>query len=331
MNLTVERSTGHDWPGQEAGEAVYKGKVVTAVVPAHNEAAHIADVIAGLPDTVDHIIVIDDASTDDTAAITERSDDPRVVLIRHEQNTGVGGAIISGHRRALELGSDINVVFAGDDQMDPAYLPALLDPITDDGYGFTKANRFYSSTSFQGMPTYRVVGNVLLSFANKAASGYWNLFDPQNGYTAISTDVFDRLDLDRVAQGYQFENDLLLNLNILDVKARDVPIPARYGSEVSGIKLRKVIPAIGGLLFAGFFRRVMLKYVIGSFSPIALFLFSGLVLWLWSAVFGAWTIYETIGPGVATTGTVLLAVVPFLMGFHLILTALTLDIQASPG
>lgn len=310
---------------------MYKGRMIAAVVPAHNEAAHIRDVISGLPGTVDHIVIVDDKSSDDTAELAETSGDPRVHVIRHEHNTGVGGAIISGHKRALELGADIDVIFAGDDQMDPAYLEALLDPIVDEGYGFTKANRFYSSTSYQGMPAYRVFGNVLLSFANKAASGYWNLFDPQNGYTATSAEVLRRIDLDAISQGYEFENDYLLNLNILDVRARDIPIPARYGSEVSGIKLRKVIPAIGGMLFAGFFRRVFLKYVVGSFSPIALFLFSGLLLWLWSAVFGAWTIYETIGPGSATTGTVLLAVVPFLMGFQLILTALTLDIQASPG
>jgi len=310
---------------------VYEDRVIAAVVPAHNEAAHIRDVISGLPAIVDHIVIVDDKSADDTAQLAETSGDPRVHVIRHERNTGVGGAIISGHKRALELGADIDVIFAGDDQMDPAYLEALLDPIVDEGYGFTKANRFYSSTSYQGMPAYRVFGNVILSLANKAASGYWNLFDPQNGYTATSAEVLRRLDLDAISQGYEFENDFLLNLNILDVRARDIPIPARYGSEVSGIKLRKVIPAIGGMLFAGFFRRVFLKYVVGSFSPIALFLFSGLLLWLWSAVFGAWTIYETIGPGSATTGTVLLAVVPFLMGFQLILTALTLDIQASPG
>lgn len=310
---------------------MYKGKVIAAVVPAHNEAAHIRDVIVGLPEAVDHIVIIDDKSTDETADLAESSGDPRVVVIRHEQNTGVGGAIISGHKRALELGADIDVIFAGDDQMDPQYLPALLDPIVEEGYGFTKANRFYSSTSYHGMPAYRVFGNVVLSLANKAASGYWNLFDPQNGYTATSADVLRRLDLDSISQGYEFENDFLLNLNILNVRARDIPIPARYGTEVSGMKMRKVVPAIGGMLFAGFFRRVLLKYVVGSFSPIALFLFSGLALLAFSALFGAWTIYETVGPGVATTGTVLLAVVPFLTGFQLVLTALQLDIQASPG
>ena len=151
---------------------MYEGRVIAAVVPAHNEAAHILDVIDGLPDVVDHIVIVDDKSTDDTAALAESSRDPRVRVIRHEQNTGVGGAIISGHKLALELGSDIDVIFAGDDQMDPTYLPALLDPIVHEGYGFTKANRFYSSTSYQGMPTYRVFGNVVLSLANKAASGY---------------------------------------------------------------------------------------------------------------------------------------------------------------
>ena len=168
---------------------MYKGRMIAAVVPAHNEAAHIRDVISGLPGTVDHIVIVDDKSSDDTAELAETSGDPRVHVIRHERNTGVGGAIISGHKRALELGADIDVIFAGDDQMDPAYLEALLDPIVDEGYGFTKANRFYSSTSYQGMPAYRVFGNVLLSFANKAASGYWNLFDPQNGYTATSAEV----------------------------------------------------------------------------------------------------------------------------------------------
>jgi glycosyltransferase involved in cell wall biosynthesis len=304
--------------------------VIAAIVPAHNESEHVLDVIAGLPATVDHVVVVDDASTDGTADLAESCGDDRVSVIRHEHNTGVGGAIISGHKLALELGADVDVIFAGDDQMDPAYLPQLLEPIAKDGYGFTKANRFYSSHSHEGMPGYRVFGNVVLSFANKLASGYWNLFDPQNGYTATSAEVLRRLDMDAIAEGYEFENDFLLHLNILNVRAKDIPIPARYGSEVSGIRLHRVVPAIGALLFKGFFRRVNRKYVTGSFSPIALFLYSGLLLWLWSLIFGAWAVWQTLGETVATTGTVLLAVVPFLMGFQLVLTALTLDIQAAP-
>ena len=312
------------------GSGMYEDRVIAAVVPAHNEAAHIRDVIEGMPSTVDHIVIVDDKSSDDTADLAESSGDPRVQVVRHETNTGVGGAIVSGHKLALELGADVDVIFAGDDQMDPVYLPNLLDPIVHEGYGFTKANRFYSSSSYRGMPKYRVFGNVVLSFANKFSSGYWNLFDPQNGYTATTAEVLRRIDLDRVSQGYEFENDFLLNLNILNVRAKDIPVPAKYGDEVSGISLRRVIPALLRMLLRGFFRRIMLKYVVRSFSPIALFLFSGLFLWVWALLFGAWTVWETIGPGVASTGTVLLSVVPFLMGFQLILTALTLDIQASP-
>jgi glycosyltransferase involved in cell wall biosynthesis len=309
---------------------VYRDRVIAAVVPAHNEAAHIEKVIRGLPPLVDHIVVVDDASTDDTAAIAASAGDPRVEVIRHERNLGVGGAILTAHRRALELGSDIDVVFAGDDQMDPHHLPALLDPIVDQGYGFTKANRFYSRTSFAGMPRHRVFGNIVLSFLTKFASGYWHLFDPQNGYTATSRGALELLPFDEIATGYEFENDFLINLNIVGTRALDVPVPARYGNEVSGIRLRRVVPAIGWLLFRGFWKRLIWKYTIRSFSPIALFFFVGLALVAWGVGFGIWVVAQTIGPGVATTGTVLLSVVPFLIGVQLLISALVLDIQESP-
>jgi glycosyltransferase involved in cell wall biosynthesis len=308
---------------------VYEGRTIAAVVPAHNEQEHIAQVITTMPEIVDHIVVVDDGSTDETAQRARATGDPRLELICQE-NTGVGGAILAAHRRALELGADVNVVFAGDGQMDPDYLTDLLDPIVHEGYGFTKANRFYSSTSFRGMPANRVFGNVVLSFLTKFASGYWNLFDPQNGYTATSRQALERLDLDRIKQGYEFENDFLINLNILGVRARDVPVPAIYGDEVSGIKLRKVIPAITRLLVFGFWRRILLKYVIGTFSPVALLLFSGLALFSIGTAVGLWVVAVALGGTTPTTGTVLLAVVPFLMGFQLLLSALQLDIAETP-
>jgi len=309
---------------------VYEGKTIAAVVPAYKEEAHIARVVTTMPDIVDIIVVVDDCSPDETYAKAVATGDPRLTVIRHEENQGVGGAIMTAHRKALELGADIDVVFAGDGQMDPSYLPDLLDPIVHDGYGFTKANRFYSSKSFHGMPFHRIIGNVILSFLNKLASGYWNLFDPQNGYTATSAAVLRRLDFDRIAKRYEFENDFLMNLNILNVRAKDVPIPAVYGDEVSTIKLRKVVPALLRLMTRGFLRRITLKYVIGTFSPIALFLASGSLLLLWAFAFGIWVLVETIGPDVASTGTVLLCVGPGLVGFQLVLTALQLDIAATP-
>ena len=309
---------------------MYRGQVIAAVVPAFREEAHIAEVITSMPDTVDIIVVVDDHSPDETFARATETADPRLTVIRHEENQGVGGSILTAHTKAMALGADIDVVFAGDGQMDPTYLPNLLDPIINDGYGFTKANRFYSSKSFEGMPLYRVFGNVMLSFLNKLASGYWNLFDPQNGYTATRRDVLQRLDFERIAKRYEFENDFLMHLNILNVRAKDVPIPAVYGDEVSTIKLRAVVPALVRLMTRGFLRRITLKCVIGTFSPIALFLIAGSALTLWSAVFGCWVLYQTIGPPVASTGTVLLCVAPGLMGFQLLLTGLQLDIAATP-
>jgi glycosyltransferase involved in cell wall biosynthesis len=309
---------------------VYHGKIIIVVVPAFNEAKLITTTIRTMPAFVDHILVVDDKSTDETAEIAATLGDPRVEVIRHEVNTGVGGAIITGHRRAMEIGGDIDVVMAGDAQMDPAYLSSLLDPIIDEGYGFAKANRFFGRESFKGMPAHRVVGNVVLSFVTKAASGYWNIFDPQNGYTAISQEVLERLPLDKISRHYQFENDLLINLSILGVRAKDVPIPAIYGTEVSGIRLSRVAPAITALLLKGFWQRIWWKYVLWSFSPIALLLFAGIALLIFGLGFGIFAIVSAINAHTPTAGTDLLAVAPTMTGTYLLVQALVLDIQEIP-
>ncbi len=310
---------------------MYRGLTVATVVPAHNESLLIGKTISTMPEFVDHIIVIDDCSTDDTSEKATAVGDPRLILIRHEKNTGVGGAILDGHRRALEIKADVSVVMAGDAQMDPDYLPDLLDPIADGDVEFTKANRFYSRTSFTGMPKYRIFGSVVLSFMTKAASGYWHLFDPQNGYTATAASALRRINLDRVAIGYEFENDLLIRLNIANVRACDVPVPAVYGEEVSGMRMHKVIPALSGLLFRGFWRRIMIKYVLQSFSPVALLLFSGIALFGFGFLFGVGVVlYRIIDGGTPSAGTVLLAVAPVLAGLHLVINSWILDIQEAP-
>lgn len=309
---------------------MYKGAVIAAVVPAFREERQIATVITTMPDFVDHIVIVDDHSPDGTSAAAAAVGDPRVTLVRHEVNTGVGGAIITGHRTAMGLGADIDVIMAGDAQMDPQYLPDLLDPLVEEGYGFAKANRFFSVGSFDGMPRYRVFGNVVLSFFTKLASGYWHIFDPQNGYTAIRREVLQRLPLDRIAQRYSFENDLLIHLNIVRTPALDVPIPAVYGDEVSSIRLGKVVPELLDLLLKGFWKRVWYKYVLWSFSPIALMLFSGLFLLVLGTLVGVWVVANTLGPPIASTGSVILSVGPTLLGLQLLLFALLLDIQESP-
>lgn len=306
---------------------MYKDLCVAVVVPAHNEEAHVATVITSAPDLVDHIIVVDDASTDETAARARATQDPRLEVISLEVNQGVGGAILSGHRRALELGADVSVVMAGDAQMDPVHLPDLLEPIASGEAQFTKANRFYGVGTFAGMPRHRIVGNVVLSFLTKAASGYWGLFDPQNGYTAIHRSALERLPFDQISKRYDFENDLLIKLNVLRVPARDVPIPAVYGTEVSGMRITRVAPRLLRTLHRGFWFRIWWKYVLQSFSPVALLLFTGLGCLAVGAAVSIFVIVNTLGPEVASPGTVLLAVAPLLTSLHLLVSAMMLDIQ----
>jgi glycosyltransferase involved in cell wall biosynthesis len=300
---------------------------VAALVPAFNEAAHVGDVVRDMPECVDHIIVVDDASSDNTSDVVSAVGDPRVRLVRHETNQGLGASLIDAHLMAIDLKADISVVMAGDGQMDPAYLPRLLDPIVDGTADFTKGNRFFSVQSFDGMPSHRIFGNVVLSFMTKLATGYWNLFDPQNGYTAISREAQSKIAWADVARDYTFENDVLARLGLARARVLDIDIPARYGTEVSDIRLASVVPGLLASLGGAAWRRFWLQYVVRSFSPVAIFLAGGALLLLWSAIYGTWVILQTLGPPVATTGTVMLVVLPFLMGFQLVLAALVIDIM----
>jgi glycosyltransferase involved in cell wall biosynthesis len=310
---------------------VYKALKIGVVVPAYKEQAQIQAVIETMPELVDCIVVVDDASPDQTGELARAAADERTEVITHEVNQGVGGAIVTGHKRMIEEGMDVSVVMAGDGQMNPSYLPKLLDPIADEGYGFVKANRFYSSTSFEGMPKHRVFGNMILTILTKAASGYWNLVDPQNGYTACTTEVLERLPLGRVHKRYDFENDLLIWLNIADVRAMDVNVPAVYGDETSTMNLMKVAPRILWTLLGGGWRRMWRKYILWSFSPIALLLLAGLLLTVFGLAVGAWATIWSLTSGVsASTGTWLLGVAPAMIGIQFLVQGLVLDIQATP-
>lgn len=309
---------------------MFGSRKIAVVVPAYREEQHVGDVIDSMPDLVDLVVVVDDASPDETFAVASAHADARTEVIRHEKNTGVGGAILTGHRRAMERGADVMVVMAGDAQMDPEHLPALLGPVVEGGYGFSKANRFYSAQSFAGMPKHRVVGNIVLTFLTKVSSGYWDLVDPQNGYTAVTRESLERVPLDKVSQRYEFENDLLIWLNIAGVRACDVPVPAVYGSEVSGIKLHRVVPRILGTLWRGFWRRLWLKYVLWSFSPIALLFVLGSLALLVGLVCGVWALALSAGGSYVSPATWLLAVGASIVGVQFLLNALVLDIQATP-
>jgi glycosyltransferase involved in cell wall biosynthesis len=208
---------------------MYRQLSIAVVVPAFNEARKIAATVASIPDYVDHILVIDDASTDGTGDIAAAAHDTRVEVIRHEQNRGVGGAIATGYRHALAANADIAVVMAGDGQMDPADLPALLAPIADGTADYVKGNRFKHPEIWSAMPKTRIVGNVLLSAATRVTSGYSHVFDSQCGYTAIHRRALEAIDLDLLWTRYGYPNDLLSRLFVAGVRVADVPVRPIYG------------------------------------------------------------------------------------------------------
>src|SRR2546427_2896311 len=312
------------WEGAE----LYRGQHVCVMIPCYNVAPHVADVFSAMPDYVDRVIVVDDGSRDETVKAVEAATDKRIELMRHEKNRGVGAAMRTGLVRGAQAGADLLVKVDGDGQMDLADLAMLLDALIDEPrYGYAKGNRLVDQKALTQMPRLRFIGNFALTFLTKLASGYWYVVDPQNGYLAIRRAVWERLDPARISDGYFFENDMLVGLNILDVPVKDVPISARYRDERSHLRGRRVLFPFFFLLIRPTFYRVYMKYMLRDFSPIALFLLSGIPLFLWGVVFGAYQWWSHAQLGIATpTGTVIVAVVPLILGFRLLLHALVLDI-----
>ena len=253
---------------------MYQEKSIAVVVPAYNEERLIGKTVQGIPGFVDKIIVINDASTDNTAqTVSEKAkDDRRICLLGHEANQGVGGAIATGYKKALELEMDVTVVMAGDGQMDPKDFMNIIEPIVDGTAEYSKGNRLFYGDAWRMIPHYRYLGNSFLSLLTKFASGYWHIADSQSGYTAISLIALKRLNLDNIYRGYGIPNDLLIRLNQYDFRVRDVHIKPVYNiGEKSGIRLIRFIPRILWLLFKGFWRRIFFKYVIKDFHPLVFF------------------------------------------------------------
>lgn len=306
---------------------------IAAVIPAYRVETDIQAVLRGLPAYIKHIIVVDDASPDSTADLVTASakKDKRVALIRHHQNQGVGGAMITGFKKALELGAQVVVKLDGDGQMDPAYIPSLVSPLIQGKADYTKGNRFRDFQSLQRMPFIRRIGNMGLSFMTKAATGYWNLFDPTNGYFAIRTEVLAQLPFERIDKRYFFETSMLANLYLLDALVLDVPIPARYGTETSNLSIRRALFEFPIKLISTFIRRITLKYYIHDFSMMSIYLLAGIPLLLFGFIFGSikWIQYATRNVP-APTGTVMLPTLSVLLGIQILLSAIEIDLQSNP-
>lgn len=307
---------------------------LAVVLPCYRVEQQIATLIAALPPWATLIVAVDDASPDRTGAILDglAAADPRLAVIHHPRNLGVGGAMISGFRHALAAGADFVVKLDGDGQMDPAFLPQLLRPLLEGRADFAKGNRFRHRADLRAMPGPRFIGNVALTFLTKLASGYWRLFDTQNGYLALRGAVLARLDLDRLERGYCFENSLLVELSLEDAPVVDVAIPAIYRNESSSLSIARSLLSFPPKLLRLFGRRILRKYLLDDVSPVAVYLLVAGALFLFSTLFGGYHWARSILEGVpATTGTVVLALLPFLMAFNLLLQAIDLDIRNTPA
>ena len=306
------------------------GKSVAVVVPAHNEERLIGDTLAGIPPFVDRVFVVDDASTDETAARVRESTDARVQLLSRERNGGVGAAIVTGYQEALAEEVDVTCVMAADNQMDPADLLTLVEPVVRGEVDYAKANRLVSGEAWNLMPRTRYLGNAILSLLTKIASGYWHVADSQTGYTAITRPLLAQLDLERVYPGYGFPNDLLVHLNVWNARVRDFPSRPVYGvGERSGIRLRKVIPRISWLLLKGFFWRLREKYVIRDFHPLVFFYGLGLLMTLVGLVLGVVEVVLRLAGNEITTPTIVLVALLLISGSQFTLFAMWFDMESN--
>jgi glycosyltransferase involved in cell wall biosynthesis len=310
---------------------MYENLRIAIVIPAYREEERIEGVVRGLPSWVDHIVVVDDASSDRTFERARAIPDSRLSVLRHEQNQGVGGATLTGFGKALELGTDVLVKMDGDGQMNPAGLTALIEPIRRGDADYVKGNRFLHGHALAQMPWVRRVGNIGLSFMAKVASGYWSIFDPNNGYLALHAAVLPLIDSTRIHKRFFFENSMLLELGLSRAVVRDAYLPARYGEKASHLSETKALVEFPPLLLRGLLRRIVLQYFVRDFTAVSLFILGGLA----ASGFGfGWGVYHwwlSANTDVtASTGTVMVAVLPLILGIQLLLQALVMDVQNAP-
>jgi glycosyltransferase involved in cell wall biosynthesis len=306
------------------------GKRVAVVVPAFDEERLVGETIRGIPEFVDSILVVDDGSRDGTAATAEGVGDARVQVLRHERNAGVGAAIATGYRRALEDEVDVTCVMAADNQMDPTELRELVEPVARGNVEYAKANRLVSGEAWNVIPRTRYLGNAVLSLLTKIASGYWHVADSQAGYTALSLTALRRLELDELYPRYGFPNDMLVHLNVQNARVRDVPSRPIYDvGESSGIRLRSVVPRISWLLLKGFWWRMGQKYVIRDFHPLVFFYAFGTLMLGVGFVLGLVELLLRIGGNAITPATIVLVAVLLIGGLQMTLFAMWFDMEAN--
>jgi glycosyltransferase involved in cell wall biosynthesis len=305
---------------------------IALVIPCFRVTEHIIEVLDSIDPLVSYIFVIDDGCPDGTGRlIEERIKDERVKVLYHHTNQGVGASVISGYRAALLTDANIIVKLDGDGQMDASNIPSLIQPIVDGSADYTKGDRLDSLVSLIQFPGIRLIGNIALTLLNKISSGYWNVKDPTNGFTAIHVDVLRILPLEMLSKRYFFESDMLFRLNIMRAVVQDVPINAIYGSERSNLSILKSLLSFPFKLFVNFHKRLIYNYYLRDISAASIELLLGIVLWWFGIFFGLSAYVKTMSDGLAaTTGTVMISVLPIILGFQLILAFISYDVDNYP-
>jgi glycosyltransferase involved in cell wall biosynthesis len=306
---------------------------ISIVIPCYKEKAHVLDVLKRIPEYVNYVYCVDDGCPDGTGQhIQANNNDSRVKVIYQDKNQGVGAAMIAGYKAAIDDNSEIIVKIDGDGQMDPELIPKFINPILNGYADYTKGNRFFDAEKISTMPKIRILGNAILSFMNKISTGYWRLFDPNNGYTAIHSNVLNLLPLKKIHNGYFFESDMLFRLNIIRAVVTDIPMSSSYGNEDSHLKVEKALFTFSMNHIKNFLKRIIYNYFIRDFSMASLELVLGPSMILFGITFGSLKWMESIQIAEeATAGTVMLAALPVIIGLQLTLSALSFDIDNAPS
>lgn len=301
------------------------------VIPAYKVSQQIKKVVSSIPQFIDYIIVVDDKCPQSSGEEAKKINDKRVIVIYHKKNLGVGGSIVTGYKKAMELGVDIMIKMDGDGQMDPRFIDNLIEPLIENKADYSKGNRFKDLKTLKSMPKVRLFGNSFLSFFVKLSSGYWNIMDPTNGYTAIHKRALEKLDLHKLSKGYFFESDMLINLNIINAVVKDIAIPTRYGNEESSLKVGYVLSRFPIKLFRGLLKRIFLKYFLYDFNMASVYIIVGLPMFVFGLFWGGWEWVDSIITNKPrATGTIVLIALLILISIQMLLQAISIDINSTP-
>lgn len=302
---------------------------IAVAIPCYKVEQHLQQVVAGLPDFVDSILLVDDCSPDGTPQLVDKlaASDPRIIALHHKENLGVGGAMRTAFSKVLETDIDVVVKLDGDGQMDSRYISPLVEALTH--AEFAKGNRLFDRTMLRRMPALRRLGNMGIGFMVKASSGYWNVSDPVNGFFAIRTSTLKHMELERLSQRFFFESSMLIELHYTGARIKEVSMPAIYGDEKSNLSIGKTLFTFPPRLFAAWLRRIHLSYFVFDFNICSLYLLIGLPSFLFGLIFGIceWIHYASINSP-SPTGTIMVAVLTFILGFQMLLAAAQYDVSA---